>query len=271
MLPTLSSLFCMELWLANFLWKRQINLQRVVCKQRNWQWIFPQNVTFFSEYNFDRIFKKYPKWGITGKIYPWSCCCLFINLYPASRSPSIFLDKLGRLKRSIAWWDKTGTILEPRMNRVSKHENRVSSFEKPAFLYSPLERISGNDLFLEKHNNNHSHIHWMHGPMELASTIWAKLSLSFWVIKKDQQKVFIWKFGKLTQYFCIKSIFWTITTVFIYVKVCIYGHGTQQRKLKRDWNVILYSCCESLILKTGMCLRAALKFSQNVQQKIKKV
>ena len=26
---------------------------------------------------------------------------LFINLYPASRSPSIFLDKLGRLKRSI--------------------------------------------------------------------------------------------------------------------------------------------------------------------------
>ena len=47
----------MELWLANFLEKGQINLQRVVCKQRNWQWIFPQNVTFFSEYNFDRIFQ----------------------------------------------------------------------------------------------------------------------------------------------------------------------------------------------------------------------
>ena len=30
------------------------------------------------------------------------------------------------------------------------------------------------------------------------------------MIKKDQRKVFIWKFGKLTQYFCIKSIFWTI-------------------------------------------------------------
>ena len=58
LLPTLSSLFCMELWLANFLGKSgQINLQRVVCKQRNWQWIFPQNVTFFSEYNFDRIFQ----------------------------------------------------------------------------------------------------------------------------------------------------------------------------------------------------------------------
>ena len=46
----------MELWLANFLGKPgQINLQRVVCKQRNWQWIFPQNVTFFSECNSDRI------------------------------------------------------------------------------------------------------------------------------------------------------------------------------------------------------------------------
>ena len=57
LLPTLWSLFCMELWLANFLGKGQINLQRVVCKQRNWQWIFPQNVTFFSECNFDRIFQ----------------------------------------------------------------------------------------------------------------------------------------------------------------------------------------------------------------------
>ena len=58
---------------------------------------------------------------------------LFINLYPASRGPSIFLDKSGRMKRSVASQDKTGTILEPRTNRVSKHENRVSSFEKAAF------------------------------------------------------------------------------------------------------------------------------------------
>ena len=55
LLLTLSSLFCMELWVANFLGRGQINLQRVVCKQRNWQWIFPQNVTFFSECNSDRI------------------------------------------------------------------------------------------------------------------------------------------------------------------------------------------------------------------------
>ena len=52
LLPTLSSFFCMELWLANFLGKGQIrsldkrNFQRVICKQRNWQWVFPQNVIF---------------------------------------------------------------------------------------------------------------------------------------------------------------------------------------------------------------------------------
>ena len=135
--------------------------------------------------------------------------------------------------------------------RNTKTESQV--LRNQLFLYSPLERISGNDVFLKKHN--HSHIHWMYGPTELACSIWAKLSLSFYVIKKDQQKVFIWKFGNLTQYFCIKSIFWTITTVFILVKVCIYWLCTRQRKLKRDWNVILNSCCE-LFLKTRMFLRA---------------
>ena len=33
--------------------------------------------------------------------------------------------------RSVVWRDKTGKLLEPRMNQVSKRENRVSSFEKP--------------------------------------------------------------------------------------------------------------------------------------------
>ena len=38
---------------------------------------------------------------------------------------------------------KTATILEPQTNRVSTNQR---------FLYSPLESISRNDLFLEKHN-----------------------------------------------------------------------------------------------------------------------
>ena len=132
---------------------------------------------------------------------------LFINLYPASRSPSIFLDKLGRLKRSIAWWDKTGTILEPRMNRVSKHENRVSSFEKPAFLYSPLERISGNDLFLEKHNNNHSQLNWMHGPTDLNASLYkynlSEVKFKFLGDKKGPTKGFyleVWKIDSVFLY-----------------------------------------------------------------------
>ena len=37
----------MELWLANFLGEEKFILQRVADKQRHWQWIFPQNVTFF--------------------------------------------------------------------------------------------------------------------------------------------------------------------------------------------------------------------------------
>ena len=35
--------------------KQKFNLQRVVCKQQYWHWIFPQNFTFFSECNSDRI------------------------------------------------------------------------------------------------------------------------------------------------------------------------------------------------------------------------
>ena len=37
----------MELWLANLLGKGQINLQRVVGKQRNWQWIFTEKLPYF--------------------------------------------------------------------------------------------------------------------------------------------------------------------------------------------------------------------------------
>ena len=40
---------------VTFLEKDKFNLQRVVGKQRNWQWIFPQNVAFFCECNFVRI------------------------------------------------------------------------------------------------------------------------------------------------------------------------------------------------------------------------
>ena len=104
---------------------------------------------------------------------------LFINLYPASRSPSIFLDKLGRLKRNVPDETKLEQYLSLKRIEFWNTKTKSQVLRNQHFLYSPLERISGNDLFREKHNNNHSHIHWMHGPTELASTIWAKLSLSF--------------------------------------------------------------------------------------------
>ena len=131
LLPTLSSLFCMELWLANFLGKRQINLQRVVCKQETGSGFIPKMLPFLISVTLTGLVR------ISKMRYHWKDLSLklllFLNLYPASRGPSIFLHKSGSLKRSIVWQDKTGTILEPQMNRVLKHENRVSSFEKPAF------------------------------------------------------------------------------------------------------------------------------------------
>ena len=54
------------------------------------------------------------------------------QLYPASRGPSIFLDKSGRLnERCVTRQNRNNTW--PRTNRVSKCENLVLSFKKPAF------------------------------------------------------------------------------------------------------------------------------------------
>ena len=95
------------------------------------------SLALFFPLPFFALWSKYPKQWISKTRHPWKDLSLkkllFINLYLASRGLSIFLDKLGRLKRNVARRDKTGTILEPQTNRVSKHENRVSSFEKPAF------------------------------------------------------------------------------------------------------------------------------------------
>ena len=43
-------------WLT-FQEKGKLNFQRVVCKQRNWQCIFPQNVTFFVSVTLSRLFR----------------------------------------------------------------------------------------------------------------------------------------------------------------------------------------------------------------------
>ena len=77
-------------------------------------------------------------------------------------------------------------------------------------------------LFLKKNKNNHSQKQQMVKPRALACTVaYAKL-------KKRNNERFILKFGKLTQYFCMKSNFWTIKTVFILVKVCVYLLCTRQ-------------------------------------------
>ena len=117
-----------------------------------------------------------------------------------------------RMLMSIAWWDETRKILETTTNWVLSSRNKH-------FLHLPLEWILRHDLFLKKNKNNHSQTQQMAKPRALACTCpYAKL------IKKDHRKVFYLK----VWYFCLKSNFWTIKTVCILVKVCIYVLYTRQ-------------------------------------------
>ena len=110
----------------------------------------------------------------------------------------------------------------------SSFENRELSLEfrvTNLFLYSPHERISRNDLFLEKRNNNHSHVQRTQRPIALACTIKAKLSSNFWARKKEQLKVFYLEV-------------WKIDAIFLY-QVYLFNY--------QNWFYI----CE------GLCLRAS--------------
>ena len=160
---------------------------------------FPQNVsTFFSECNSDRIGQNIQKWGIAGKIYLWSCCCLSIIIYTLW-AEAFWSSSISREGLKGALCDEIKLEQYSRLERIEFRKTKTESWvsRNQHVLYSPLESISGNDLFLEKRNNNHSHIYWMHGPTELASTIWAK--------------------------FCIKSIFCKDILSFVYhVTLFIY-------------------------------------------------
>ena len=99
-------------------------------KQRNWQWIFSPKCYLFYECNSDRIGQ-----DIQSR-YCWKDLSLkklmFINLYPVSRGPSIFLDKQGRVKKRYV----------TRQNRNNTQASNKSSFEtqKPS-LESPETSI----------------------------------------------------------------------------------------------------------------------------------
>ena len=136
LLPNLSSFFCMELWLANFLGRGNFNLQRVVCKQWNWQWIFPQNVTFFVSVTLTGLVR------ISKTRFRWKDLSLkkllFINLYPASRGSSFFIDKSGRLKER--WM--------MRQNRNNTRALNKSSFE----MWKPSPEFRETNIFYICHS-----------------------------------------------------------------------------------------------------------------------
>ena len=95
-------------------------------KQRNWQWIFSPKCYLFYECNSDRIGQ-----DIQSR-YCWKGLSLkklmFINLYPVSRGPSIFLDYQGRVKkRYVTRQNRNNT----QASNKSSFETRKTSLESP--------------------------------------------------------------------------------------------------------------------------------------------
>ena len=77
----------------------------------------------------------------------------------------------------------------------------------------------------------------MHGPTDVASLYkynLSKVKFKFLDDKKGPTKGFYLEVWKIDSVFLYQVYLLNYLTVFIFVKVCIYGHRTQQRKLKRD-------------------------------------
>ena len=117
---------------------------------------------------------------------------------------------------SIAWWDEHRRILQTPTNWISKRKNRDLSFEKQAFFifttWKDFERIKWDTQKQQR----------------VQSRALACTSAYANFIKRATERFFILKFRKLTQYFCMRSNFWTIKIVSILVKVCIYMLYTRQ-------------------------------------------
>ena len=103
---------------------------------------------------------------------------LFINLCPASRSPSIFLDKLGRLKERCV----------TRQNRNNTRALNKLSFETQ----KPSLEFREASIFYIRHLKG------------FRETIYFSRNITRLHLRRN---VFICKFGKLSQYFCTKYIF----------------------------------------------------------------
>ena len=75
------------------------------------------------------------------KLIDWLKLMLLTNWYPASRGSSILLVK-------------SGSLMDSKKSSFETRKPSLEFRETSIFLYSPIERISWNDLFLEKHKNN---------------------------------------------------------------------------------------------------------------------
>ena len=135
---------------------------------------------------------------------------LFINLCPTSRGPSIFPDKLGRLKERCVTrqnWNNT------QVSNESSFETQKSSleFRETSIFYICHSKGFWETIYFSSNITRTTRTY-------SESTKQLHLRGKFLSEKKGQRNVFICKFRKLSQYFCTKFIFWSINfELFIYL------------------------------------------------------
>ena len=122
-------------------------------------------------------------------------------------------------------------------NRVLKCESWHLSFEKPAFFYNHHLKGFRETIYFSRKKTITIRTHQ---PTALECT--SEVNLKFLDNKKkDRQKVFLsWSFWKLTQQFCIKSIFRTITLflyLWRYLFMCIACDGVNYEEIE-IWSCI---------------------------------
>ena len=160
---------------------------------------------------------------------------LFINLYPASRGPLIFLDKSGRLKER---WVTRQNQNKTWASKEPSFETRKLTLEiwEMSIVYICHSKGFWETIYFLRNITMTTHTY-------SKSTDQQHLCVKFLGDKKGPTKGFyleVWKINSV--FFCkFYLLNYQLRTVYIFVKVCLYVRHMPLRKLKRNGNMILNS------------------------------
>ena len=218
--------FCCRLYRPSFAWtcgwltcqeRGKFNLQSVVCtNSKIGSGFFPQNVTFFMSIILAGLIR------ISKTRYHWKDLSLkkfmFINLYPVSRGPSIFLDKQGRVKKRYV----------TRQNWNNTRASNESSFE----MQKPSLESPETSIFYIRHSKGFRETIYFSRNITMTTLTYSKstdqqhLCGKFLGDKKGLTKGFYLEVWKIKSVFLqqVHLLNYQLRTVYIFVKVCIYKH-----------------------------------------------